>query len=763
MKHFGTILIISFVSWFFQPCLTNAQEKTQQSNNTIDNFSIPVKFQDMPEIKGNNIKQLEAENSKSSGRDIIDFRLVCNDVNQEKVWYYNNVPDFNPNTNNLLKLVLRSANHSRVRMEIWLNTSNGWYTASFNNVSDIWSLYTLNMAGIPVNITDIAIQISESSESSAVTEEYFHYLQLDYMEISNASSTFWSNDFSSSSGWNILATSSVASGEYSFNTRHVNDIFQYLVITGTSANSSWNNALNLAKSNTVSNHIYLDEYFTDNAHYLGFMYMVNDDNFFVKAINTNGKSYTDVVNEIGDFPATISISEGLDQYAKDVMPDHVESKVSSGEAVFFHEQNIYKENQSSISIAANSSTKLEEIVDVIAPLNQTSVKEVPIALNDPDVQNEMASAGEDPDAMTDFSLALSIVTTKAQANIVVATAYAKSVGSAALSPQNVKILNTYSKIHAGIFLAIPLTLSAMTIKEGYETNDQDKIDEGYGGLVDLGVGIGIGVAATAVVSSAVAAGVLGTAAVGSAATIAAVAGVGAVIAYSGANYAVEKKTGKSIGTHAVSASNHVRNNSSKYKASIVSNAEKSKTVINNTQTRITNSYNSASTSAKNTYNSVKTKVGESVSTAVSKITSTASTVKKWFGWGDYYYWTWDEATQQILAVSILPDYSKSTTGFDDNITDNTSFSVSQNYPNPFSGSTTIGFNLNESNNVSVKIYNLQGQLVRTLVEEQNFTQGSYSFEWEGNNDNNLTIPSGVYIYQVKTNQNLISNKLMKLN
>ncbi len=159
------------------------------------------------------------------------------------------------------------------------------------------------------------------------------------MEVSNNSSVFWSNDFSSVSGWNLLAMSSVGSGEYSFKTRHVNDIFQYLVITGTSANSSWSKALELAKSNTVSNQIYLDEYFTDNAHYLGFMYMVNDDNYFVKALNTNGKSYTDVVNHISGFPATISISEGLDQYAKDVMPDHVESKVTSGEAVFFHEQN----------------------------------------------------------------------------------------------------------------------------------------------------------------------------------------------------------------------------------------------------------------------------------------------------------------------------------------------------------------------------------------------------------------------------------------
>ena len=84
--------------------------------------------------------QMEShEQSATKGnRGICDFRMICNDANQEKVWYCYDVPDFNPNTNNLLKLVVRSANYSRVRMQIWLNTSNGWYVATISNAMDVW-------------------------------------------------------------------------------------------------------------------------------------------------------------------------------------------------------------------------------------------------------------------------------------------------------------------------------------------------------------------------------------------------------------------------------------------------------------------------------------------------------------------------------------------------------------------------------------------------------------------------------------------------
>ena len=78
------------------------------------------------------------------------------------------------------------------------------------------------------------------------------------------------------------------------------------------------------------------------------------------------------------------------------------------------------------------------------------------------------------------------------------------------------------------------------------------------------------------------------------------------------------------------------------------------------------------------------------------------------------------------------------------------YSLAQCYPNPFNPETAINFSLEKAGKVSLKIYNLQGQLVRTLVDEEK-PAGSYSVMWNGTTYQGLKVSSGTYIYTLKVN------------
>lgn len=75
------------------------------------------------------------------------------------------------------------------------------------------------------------------------------------------------------------------------------------------------------------------------------------------------------------------------------------------------------------------------------------------------------------------------------------------------------------------------------------------------------------------------------------------------------------------------------------------------------------------------------------------------------------------------------------------------FELLQNYPNPFNPTTTIAFSLPESNSVTLRIYNINGQLVRTLVSNT-LDAGYHTFNWDGRSDNGSLTSSGIYIYRV---------------
>jgi PKD repeat protein len=85
----------------------------------------------------------------------------------------------------------------------------------------------------------------------------------------------------------------------------------------------------------------------------------------------------------------------------------------------------------------------------------------------------------------------------------------------------------------------------------------------------------------------------------------------------------------------------------------------------------------------------------------------------------------------------------------------------QNYPNPFNPQTNIEFALKEPGNVELSIYNLKGQKICTLVDK-NLPADNHSFIWNGRDENNNQVASGIYFYRLQTARQVITKKMMLL-
>jgi hypothetical protein len=85
----------------------------------------------------------------------------------------------------------------------------------------------------------------------------------------------------------------------------------------------------------------------------------------------------------------------------------------------------------------------------------------------------------------------------------------------------------------------------------------------------------------------------------------------------------------------------------------------------------------------------------------------------------------------------------------------------QNAPNPFNPETVIRYSVAQSGPVTLRIYNVQGALVRTLVNKQH-VPGSYRIRWDGTNDFGEHLGSGVYFYRLETRTGADSKKLIML-
>ena len=93
----------------------------------------------------------------------------------------------------------------------------------------------------------------------------------------------------------------------------------------------------------------------------------------------------------------------------------------------------------------------------------------------------------------------------------------------------------------------------------------------------------------------------------------------------------------------------------------------------------------------------------------------------------------------------------------------TAFKLEQNHPNPFNPSTTISYNVEKSGYVSLKIYDVMGRLVRTLVDNQYVSAGyetGYSVVWNGLDDHGQKASAGLYIYRLQSGAMSMTNKMI---
>lgn len=87
------------------------------------------------------------------------------------------------------------------------------------------------------------------------------------------------------------------------------------------------------------------------------------------------------------------------------------------------------------------------------------------------------------------------------------------------------------------------------------------------------------------------------------------------------------------------------------------------------------------------------------------------------------------------------------------------FNLHQNYPNPFNPETKILYHLPKTVRSSIIIYNLLGQEVRTLVDKVH-SGGTYEVMWDGINNFGYPAGSGIYIYQLRTEQFVAAKKMI---
>lgn len=78
----------------------------------------------------------------------------------------------------------------------------------------------------------------------------------------------------------------------------------------------------------------------------------------------------------------------------------------------------------------------------------------------------------------------------------------------------------------------------------------------------------------------------------------------------------------------------------------------------------------------------------------------------------------------------------------------TAFTLAQNYPNPFNPSTTIAYRLTQATPVQLTVYNMAGQVVRTLVDAEQ-EAGAYETTWDGTNMHGEMVSSGTYLYRLE--------------
>ena len=87
------------------------------------------------------------------------------------------------------------------------------------------------------------------------------------------------------------------------------------------------------------------------------------------------------------------------------------------------------------------------------------------------------------------------------------------------------------------------------------------------------------------------------------------------------------------------------------------------------------------------------------------------------------------------------------------------FKLEQNFPNPFNAETVMKFSIPADSDVTLEVYNLSGKLVTTLMNTT-LREGMYSIAWDGKDQQNKMVSSGIYFYRIKAGGRSIAKSML---
>ena len=90
------------------------------------------------------------------------------------------------------------------------------------------------------------------------------------------------------------------------------------------------------------------------------------------------------------------------------------------------------------------------------------------------------------------------------------------------------------------------------------------------------------------------------------------------------------------------------------------------------------------------------------------------------------------------------------------------FKLAQNYPNPFNPTTVINYNVEVGGHVTLKVYDIMGRLVKTLVNDYRAAGNGngYNVVWDGTDNSGSHVSAGLYIYSLQTGNKSMTKKMV---
>ncbi|MBN1755484.1 T9SS type A sorting domain-containing protein, partial [bacterium] len=120
----------------------------------------------------------------------------------------------------------------------------------------------------------------------------------------------------------------------------------------------------------------------------------------------------------------------------------------------------------------------------------------------------------------------------------------------------------------------------------------------------------------------------------------------------------------------------------------------------------------------------------------------------------------EDTVAQITLIENVRDWMGLTAIDEPEVTTIKELTLYQATPNPFARFTTIKYAMPQAGRVSLKVYNLSGRVVNTILDDQ-VESGIHSVMWDGKDSNGQKVPAGVYFYQLRTgNTNATQKTIM---